>query len=267
MFTDYFLEGLTALYPHNIEFSIQATDLDGDGVPLELEDLVWLYRCIVGLAVPCGLPIDPSPNVARVVHRVRGRVNEIRLLTPDTLSAMFLLIDEDITPSLVQDSVHLGYRFDGTHTRILIEDFRAPHSILEGGLLRWTGSGQVVEVQAATYDARPVTTELVTPVHSGEVPSQSLPDRCLLHQNYPNPFNASTQIAFDLPRGSCLRLDICDITGRRVALLHDGFLAAGEHTLWWDGTDDAGREVASGVYFYRLRTDSETVTRKMILLK
>lgn len=86
--------------------------------------------------------------------------------------------------------------------------------------------------------------------------------------NAPNPFNPVTSIAYELARVGRVRLDVFDATGARVRTLVDAPRAAGTHRASWTGTDDAGRAVSSGVYFYRLAIDGAVVdTRKMVLLK
>ena len=88
-----------------------------------------------------------------------------------------------------------------------------------------------------------------------------------LDQNHPNPFNPFTEIAFSLAIRQPVRLDVFDVTGRRVASLLSETLPAGPHEVTWNGRDDAGRRLASGTYFYRLTTTTEHQTRRMLLLK
>lgn len=93
------------------------------------------------------------------------------------------------------------------------------------------------------------------------------PTAVTLHPNHPNPFNPSTTIEFALTaRGNAI-LRVYDARGRAVRTLFDGTANAGTTSLTWNGRDDAGRAVASGVYFCRLQTPSTTQTRKMVLLK
>ncbi|RMF58143.1 MAG: T9SS C-terminal target domain-containing protein [Calditrichaeota bacterium] len=107
----------------------------------------------------------------------------------------------------------------------------------------------------------------------GIEPSGAIPTTIVLYQNYPNPFNPSTTISFALPHVSPtgrarITLHIFDVNGRRVRTLAEGEFAAGNHRVVWDGRDDNGVPVASGVYFYRLTTGSGFVTtRKMVLLR
>jgi hypothetical protein len=98
-------------------------------------------------------------------------------------------------------------------------------------------------------------------------PDWSAPELPELNQNVPNPFNPSTRIDFSLPDGGRTVLRIYDARGREVRTLLSGVLPAGDHSLTWDGTDDAGRELASGTYFYQLEADGRLQTRKSLLLK
>ncbi len=88
-----------------------------------------------------------------------------------------------------------------------------------------------------------------------------------LLQNRPNPFNPSTTISFRLPVAAHTRLTIHDVTGRLVTTLLDRVVAAGDVDVEWDGTDSAGRNTSSGIYFYRLATSGRVLTKRMLLLK
>lgn len=88
-----------------------------------------------------------------------------------------------------------------------------------------------------------------------------------LRQNYPNPFNPATAISFEAPSAGRAVLRIYDVRGALVRTLLDRVVPAGEASLRWDGKDDAGRQVQSGIYFYELRLGAERVSRKMVLLR
>jgi hypothetical protein len=88
-----------------------------------------------------------------------------------------------------------------------------------------------------------------------------------LAQSAPNPFHGSTALRFAIPDAGPVRLTVFNVAGRRVAELVSGTLPAGTHTVRWDGRDDAGRSVASGVYLYRLEAGGERLTKEMILMK
>ena len=100
------------------------------------------------------------------------------------------------------------------------------------------------------------------PALSAEEPVNTRPDIYALSQNYPNPFNPTTEIAFDLPNKTDVKLSIFNILGQKVATLVDKNMSAGSYTVEWDAS-----EAATGVYFYKLEADSFTETRKMMLLK
>ena len=85
--------------------------------------------------------------------------------------------------------------------------------------------------------------------------------------NAPNPFNPQTRINFELSQPGRARLAIFDVTGRRVKTMHDGHLESGPHSLVWQGRDDGGRPVASGVYYLRMESVEGVHHRKMMLLK
>ena len=95
----------------------------------------------------------------------------------------------------------------------------------------------------------------------------SLPTEFRLDQNYPNPFNPDTKIGFSLPSQCNVTLEVFSLLGQRVATLHEGSLPAGYHEAIWNGSDDNGSPVATGVYFYRLSAENFVQTKKMVLLK
>ena len=102
--------------------------------------------------------------------------------------------------------------------------------------------------------------------------TEPFPVSYTLEQNYPNPFNPNTTIQYRLPEGAAVSLQVFDILGRRVKTLVSGELPANLHTAQWDGTDDLGFTVSSGVYFYRLDATgvsgrTTTITKRMMLVK
>ncbi|MCD6248900.1 MAG: T9SS type A sorting domain-containing protein [candidate division Zixibacteria bacterium] len=94
-----------------------------------------------------------------------------------------------------------------------------------------------------------------------------LPTKFELNQNYPNPFNPVTVIKFDLPKKAHTTLTIFNVLGQRVTTLVDEDLAPNFYEIEWNGTTDAGNQVASGIYFYRLSAGENVTTKKMMLLK
>jgi len=94
-----------------------------------------------------------------------------------------------------------------------------------------------------------------------------VPKEYALMQNFPNPFNPTTEIVFALPKTEKVTLAIYDVLGRKVKTLLDRHFQPGQYSVSWDGTDQWGRPVASGIYLYRLQTSDFTKVRKMTFIK
>jgi hypothetical protein len=109
---------------------------------------------------------------------------------------------------------------------------------------------------------------------SGQIPTDidnsddsPLPLVFNLKPNYPNPFNPTTAIDYSIPKHGHVSLAVFNIIGQRVKTIVDGDQSAGNYTVYWDGKDEFGQPVASGIYIYRLSAENESKTRKMVLLK
>ena len=94
-----------------------------------------------------------------------------------------------------------------------------------------------------------------------------VPSHVTLAQSWPNPFASDARISFALPQKERALLQVFDPTGRLVRTLICGTVAPGVHSVVWTGESDAGRPVASGVYYYRLNTESGTLERSLVLLR
>jgi flagellar hook assembly protein FlgD len=102
-------------------------------------------------------------------------------------------------------------------------------------------------------------------------PSAVIPESFALRQNYPNPFNPTTTIEYAVPKtdGNPVRvlIELFNVTGQKIrTLVHDD-KQPGEYAVVWDGLDDHGRFVGSGVYIYQMRTKEFVASQKLILLK
>jgi len=108
-----------------------------------------------------------------------------------------------------------------------------------------------------------------------ETGNNGRPTEFILSQNYPNPFNQSTKIEFTLAHSGFVSLNIYDLLGRKVKTLVSENLSSGYKSVLWDGRNDSGEEVASGIYFYRMKVEKLTFgrlgdfcnTKKLLLLK
>ncbi len=150
--------------------------------------------------------------------------------------------------SLISDEFIVN--FIGAGFNQLETAYKAPTG---GGTYQYGGSGSSDFVNQPT-DVRPDI-------------AGNLPARFTIEQNYPNPFNPRTEIRFSLPSNSHVRLTVYNIEGQAVKLLVDQGLSAGTYTADWDGTDQSGRQVASGVYLYRVEAGDFEQSKKMVLLK
>jgi hypothetical protein len=97
--------------------------------------------------------------------------------------------------------------------------------------------------------------------------NDSVPSEFALFQNYPNPFNPETTIQYQVPERSEVKLLIFNFLGQRVATLVDEVQSMGDYSVQWDGKDDTGKAVASGVYLYRLQTNQFVQVKKLALLR
>ena len=122
----------------------------------------------------------------------------------------------------------------------------------------------ISEVQLIGQDGQNI------PVHAkgdGSVALELIPMQYVLYQNFPNPFNPVTEIQFDVPDVSVVDMVVYNLMGQQVRRLVNGELQAGYHRVVWDGLNDRGEPVSTGVYIYSLTSPSFHNTKKMVLLK
>ena len=98
-------------------------------------------------------------------------------------------------------------------------------------------------------------------------PVENIIPSAKLHGNYPNPFNPETNISFSIPSEQKVTLTIYNLKGQKVKELVSGTLPAGEQSVVWEGKDENGKQAASGLYFYKLKTGKKEISKKMLLLK
>ncbi len=118
---------------------------------------------------------------------------------------------------------------------------------------------------AAIYDQALARTVSVRKALQNEIPTSFI-----LYQNYPNPFNERTNIAYEVADAAGrvdVKVQVFNALGEKVKTLASGLHAGGRFTVVWDGTDDAGRKLASGAYYYRLISETFMSAKKMIMLK
>jgi len=94
-----------------------------------------------------------------------------------------------------------------------------------------------------------------------------VPKEFSISQNYPNPFNPHTVIEYALPKESKVKIVVYNILGQKVRVLKDEIEKEGYKRVIWDGRDDSGSEVASGIYFYRIVAENFVKAKKMMMVK
>ena len=110
-------------------------------------------------------------------------------------------------------------------------------------------------------------TEMFVPIEVQPSREDLVPPQFILYPNYPNPFNPHTTIQVELPEDGLIQLAIFDMVGREIVRLVNGYATPGSYQLAWDGRDQAGLEVPSGLYLARLILPGNTRTIKMVLLR
>ncbi len=142
-------------------------------------------------------------------------------------------------------------------SRIIICDYSGSKMLPEAGTV-------VRFITKKTFS--PIDTILVTAPTAIQL-NNALPLAYQLKQNYPNPFNPSTTIEFSLPVSETVRLEIFNILGQSIRTLVNQKVSAGNHRFTWDGKNQQGQIVPSGIYIYRLRTDHFVQSKRMLLIR
>ena len=163
------------------------------------------------------------------------------------------------------DYTKFGYPYFEDETTIFSNSYDFYFTILD--IIQ---TGEYARIISYIYGAESDYVQFIYPItisdgtHSPDLPI--IPDKLIMF-NYPNPFNPSTTISFALPQESEIELTIFNLKGQKVKCLTKGDFGAGNHSYVWDGKDNSGKSVSGGIYFYQLKTESETVFKKMVLLK
>jgi hypothetical protein len=174
----------------------------------------------------------------------------------------------------ISPSSYVFHLFDSTSTT-RIRSFQADLStfadsaltIFASGFLDPTLNQNGPELGLFLAEANGQVTELPIIIIGIEPGSDLITVDYALHQNYPNPFNPSTIIKYDLKETSSVRIDVYNLLGQKVRALVSGIQEAGYREVAWDGRNDSGVAVASGIYIYRIEAGDFVQTRKMILMK
>ncbi|NKB66065.1 MAG: T9SS type A sorting domain-containing protein [Candidatus Latescibacteria bacterium] len=171
---------------------------------------------------------------------------------------------------LVENGPSIGYpRYSPDDSRLIFERLEGGETTLrriplEADRITASGPSQFY----ARQGQRPTWLVLGgLPTAVEEESGADTPVEFALEENFPNPFNSGTTIRFAVPETAPVRLTLFNLAGQQVATLARGVHAAGAYALQWDGRDDGGRAVGSGVYLYRLEAGGQVATRKLLLVR
>lgn len=249
-------------YPFNA-LQYANSDVNGDHLVATIADLVKLINVILGGNAPRLTGEEPSPVEFSVTGTTDGYIVSSNCAEPIGGMLITLEVDDLFEMShltmLSSDLTALTSR-EGSTLRLLMYDMNGrtlPPGVNQ--LVQIPVSATVKEVMASSSGGQLMAASVVA--------EAVLPSEFSLSQNYPNPFNPETNIEFALPSAARIRLTIFNLLGQEISAPVDGDFPAGVHTITWSGTDNGGRAVASGMYFYRLETPAGVLTRKMMLLK
>ena len=245
LFANYFVAGV-GVFVHNPDEQIAATDVNADGRPLTLSDLMYLIRVILNDAV--AIPkLAPSSDVANVIVYN----NTITTECASPIGAILFEFDGAVVPTLLADM-----EMANKDNKVLVWS-KNGNTITTVEVLRFAGDAELVSVKAVGYDTRELLTSITAKV---------APTAFALNPAYPNPFNPFTNLSFTLPEAVNYSLKIYNVAGQMVRG-YEGSGSVGLNVVTWDGKDNAGVDVASGIYFCKLAAGSFSATQKMVMMK
>ena len=266
-FTNFFID--PGHYPLDPERRAN-TDVNQDGLSGSVADLVFLINYLI------------NPNNTNKLRPTYSPVEITNFATADNFSiscesdieigglALTLKSEEPIYPQ-TGNGINIGIKgmtiksaVDGKLLRLLIysEDGTSiPAGIND--IISMNNDNKLVIKEIEFSSADGVLLKTIVSRTSQPV----VPSGFILEQNYPNPFNPITEIGFSLPKMSKVNLTVYNVLGQEVISLIESSLPSGNHRVIWDGRNELGAAVGSGIYFYRLTADDFEAKRKMTLLK
>jgi hypothetical protein len=203
--------------------------------------------------------IIPNPDIPHI------ETNATRVLIGNKNLGTSVVVRNTGGADLTIDELEMPVEFT---TTLLFPQTIAAGDSLEIPISYSGVTGGTFEVKLANSDNHRPYLSLIVEVVAPTAVRQPMPVALTrLYQNSPNPFNPSTTIAVNLAEDGDVVLTLYDVSGRLVRTLNSGTLRAGRHEFRWDGRDARGRNLASGVFLYRLKTREVTQTRSMLLIR
>ena len=277
---DVVLSGITIAENEVFAFTYTATDPDADDITFALVD------AIEGMTVSAVGELAWTPTLVQSgIHTVVVSVSDGVLAVNDTAlvtvsnvnqAPVFVNVMPDTT---INEEQALSYTYTATDAdadELTFSLFDAPEgAAIDGstGAFTWIPTYE----QDSTYNIVAVVSDgaltdtstaiVIVLDYTDAVTFNTLPEKFALHQNYPNPFNPTTNIQFDLPKAVDVKLVIYDIMGRKITTLVNTHMEAGYKNIVWNGTNDYGKTISSGIYIYRIIAGNNIETMKMSYIK
>ncbi len=187
----------------------------------------------------------------------------------EALESVYVYVTGDLEVTAEQNEYGEWYIDDGSGECQVDDGFFYldsvdPPIVIEFGDVWGTIRG-LVDYSYDLFAINPVSPSDIDPNQDNDNEAIEVPQ--FVVNNYPNPFNPETTINFNLPEAGNTTLEIYNVRGQKITTLINERLNADQHEVTWNGTDESGKNVTSGVYFYKINSGRYTATKKMILLK
>ncbi len=230
-----------------------AADLNGDGV-INILDVITLLNLVLGSRT-----IDTGDYLGTDAIIYQSE-NSVSLSANGNIAGFQMRVKADMIE--LNTNIPLTVETNKTQEEYVIVAYGLAGETLTGEQIQlFTASAgfEITSVIVANVLGDAMDTDLTT---------TPLPETFELSQNFPNPFNPSTEILFTVGNDELVSLNIYDIQGRLVSsLIDNSFYSAGSYKMNWDGKNQYGTQVPSGMYLYKLESSNQIVTRKMVLMK
>jgi len=268
-------------YPTEDEFRNVDVNMDGN---INIADVIMMVDIIFGTTVSRSIAYDPS-EIAYVDLESDYSSSSIQVHIeydgPIRGMEFELKFDSELievqTPHLldIQGNVMISSAMiDEDTKKVIVSD-------MQGGIIEPNGYAYLsipVQFKGSNYDIGLIQLEnvnlagvkgdLIQQVTRSAISEVKLiPNDFSLQQNFPNPFNPSTEIRFDLPKEGHVELLVYNMAGQKVRTIESGNMKPGYHSMIWNGTNDNGSRVSTGMYFYSIQTNNFQAVKKMLFLK
>ena len=238
---------------------------DDTTVTLEVDNRITVKAIAVDKKVK-SIKFDPDNWVLQKNTKVDWK--DLIIITRDIPEIPELALKNGKVDKEYLDRIYTSSSFDEVKIELISDADSFPDGLelSPNGLI--SGTCEKEGVYHFTVSATDLINTTLVDVADLSLTIKGNPEKFTLYQNYPNPFNSGTFISFDLAKPGNTTIEIFNVLGQKVTTLIDGYYFADyEYKVNWQGRDDLGQSVSSGIYFYRLKSGDFTSTRKMLLLK